>query len=435
MDLRARLARSRLSLAVETRSPGRWLDAALRGGVDLVRLRAVDASDDELAAAGNALRRAAEAHGALFVLDERADLVDRLRAHGVQLGPAASLSDARRAVGDGRLVGVTATTTAQLGDAPDYFAVEGGLELVRAARDAVRVPWFARGAAVEALAGSGAYGADVTETLRDAVDPETAARSLRAVLPRSDAVVVQGSDVLLPQVDWLYGTREPGRPGVAPHTHAAHTDVFYVLDGEMEFRLGDATVRVPPGSCAAAPPRLVHGFRGVRGEGARFLNLHAPGVWARGREHGLSPEEFDTFGVERATSTQRPIVSAPGEGDRLRKEHRLALAKVEQPELDLLEYFVEPGYTGASLHLHVLHADCFHVLEGELEFGLDGVTVRAEPGTSVVVPPGVPHQFTSAGRARFLNVHAPSRRFAEYLRRVDAGEEIDPTAYDVHDLS
>ena len=52
-----------------------------------------------------------------------------------------------------------------------------------------------------------------------------------------------------------------------------------------------------------------------------------------------------------------------------------------------------------------------------------------------MVPPGVPHAFTSVGRARFLNVHAPSYGFIEYLRKVDAGETVDAPAYDVYELS
>ena len=75
-----------------------------------------------------------------------------------------------------------------------------------------------------------------------------------------------------------------------PHTHAAHTDLFYVLEGELELRLGDGTVRVPAGTCVAALPLLVHGFRNPGDVEARFLNLHAPGVWARGQEHGLPRE-------------------------------------------------------------------------------------------------------------------------------------------------
>ena len=72
--------------------------------------------------------------------------------------------------------------------------------------------------------------------------------------------------------------------------------------------------------------------------------------------------------------------------------------KVQRPELDVLEYFVDAEYDGAGPHVHLRHADCFHVLEGELELQADGKTIRAEAGTSVVVPPGVEHAFTSVGR-------------------------------------
>src|SRR5207249_3630218 len=178
--------------------------------------------------------------------------------------------------------------------------------------------------------------------IRDARDPEAAARQLRAALPPSGAVVAQG-DVLLPQIEWLETTS--GSAG--PHTHAVHADVFYVLEGTLELRLGDETVRVPAGSCVAAPPLLLHGFRNPGEEPVRYLNLHAPGVWARGRAHGLTPEQCDTFGTERASAGVRGTVSGPGDGDRMRSEHRLALAKAHLSELDVLEYLVDGEYEGA----------------------------------------------------------------------------------------
>ena len=456
-ERRARLARSRLCLVLEARPRGQdptaLLEAALRGGVDVVQLREKELPDDELVRAATPFREACAAHGALFVLNDRPGLVERTGADGVHVGQGdASLAEARRLVGDDRLVGLSASTPRELGGEPDYFgvgavygtptkpdAVAGGLELVRAARDMLRVPWFAIGGidtdTIADVAGSGASGVAVVRAVRDADDPEAAARMLRRALPPSTAVVVRGDEVLLPQIDWLFGTWEPGQRPVAPHTHAAHTDLFYVLDGTMEFRLGDGTVRVPAGSCVAAPPLLVHGFRNPGDSDAPFLNLHAPGVWARGRAHGLSPEEFDTFGPDRASSSPRPIVSAPGDGDRLTKAHRLALVKAQHPDLDVLEYFVDSEYDGASAHVHLRHADCFHVLEGELEFRADGETIRADAGTSVVIPPGVVHEFTSVGRARFLNVHSPSCGFAEYLRKMDAHEDIRPETYDVYEVS
>jgi thiamine-phosphate pyrophosphorylase len=434
--------------------PAALLDAALRGGVDVVQLREKDRSDEELARAAEPFRRACDAHGALFVLNDRPDLVARTQADGVHVGQGDTpLADARRAAGPDAIVGLSATTADELRGEPDYFGVgaifgtptkpespPGGLELVRAARDALRLPWFAIGGIDEStiadVAASGAPGVAVVRAVRDADDPEGAARALRGFLPPSSARVAGPRDeVLVPQIDWLPGTWPPRGRAVSPHTHAVHTDVFYVLAGMMEFRLGDTTARVPAGSLVAAPPLVVHGFRNPGAEEATFINLHAPGVWARGQEHGLPRDAHDQFGPDRASGRARPVLSAPGDGDRLAKPHRLALVKLQSDDLDALEYVVDAEYDGARLHLHLRHADSFHVLEGELEFEVDGETVRAGTGMSVVVPPGVPHAFTSVGPARFLNVHAPSCGFSEYLRKVDAGEDVDRAAYDQVELT
>ena len=63
----------------------------------------------------------------------------------------------------------------------------GGLDLVRAARERLRVPWFAIGGIeldnVVAVVAAGAPGVAVVRAIRDADDPEAAARALRAALP------------------------------------------------------------------------------------------------------------------------------------------------------------------------------------------------------------------------------------------------------------
>jgi thiamine-phosphate pyrophosphorylase len=438
-DRRARLARSRLYLVLEARprgeDPSALLDAALRGGVDVVQLRDKELPGDELVRAAEPFRRACDAHDALFVLNDRPELVERTHADGVHVGQDdASLEDARRAVGDDRLVGLSATTIDELRGDPDYFGVgaihgtptkpessAGGLELVRAARDTLRCPWFAIGGIDEStisdVVASGAAGVAVVRAVRDAADPEQAARSLRALLPTTDVVVAEGDkEIRLPQIDWLEWSLGAGETGARPHTHAAHTDLFFVVAGEIELRLGGETVRLPAGSCAAAPAGLVHGFRNPGATDARYINLHAPGGWASGRER-LPPEELDTFfGADRSVPGVRGIVTGPGDGDRLHGEHRLALVKVERPELDVLEYFVGDEYDGAAPQLQLRSANCFHVLEGELELTADGRTIRAEAGTAVIAPPGVEHELTSVGRARFLHVQAPSHGLVGELR-------------------
>jgi mannose-6-phosphate isomerase-like protein (cupin superfamily) len=127
-----------------------------------------------------------------------------------------------------------------------------------------------------------------------------------------------------------------------------------------------------------------------------------------------------------------PIVVGPGEGERLDAEH---LIKLSLPQIDVLEFTVGPEYEGPGPHFHERHVDSFHVLEGELEFAVGKQTLRAGPGTSVSVPPGVVHSFTNPGPggARFLNVHTPGG-FAEYMRARFAGHDPDPADFDIHDV-
>jgi thiamine-phosphate pyrophosphorylase len=445
LSRRARLARSRLYF-VTGRVSEDLLEAALRGGVDLVQLREKDLRDDELVAAAEPFRRACERHGALFVLNDRPDLVERCGADGVHVGQGdLSVDEARRIVGGDRIVGLSTHSREQMGNtgSADYIGVgtifstptkpgndAAGIELVRVARYAARLPWFAIGGIdqsnIAELVANGAAGIAVVRAIRAADDPEAAAGALRAELPPSDAVVTKG-DVCIPQIDWLRSANGKS----SPHVHVEHADAFYLLDGTLEFRAGEGTVRLPAGSCIAAPPLLVHGFRNpVEGTDARYLNLHAPGGWARAPQ-GTA----DTQGVGAGSREARPIVRAPGDGDRLTGAHRLATVKVDLPELALLEYVAEDGYTGADRHVHLRHADSFHVLEGELEVVADGREHRVGVGTSVVIPPGVPHSFSPrTPRVRFLNAHAPSYGFVEYLRRLDAHETFDETQYDMYEL-
>jgi thiamine-phosphate pyrophosphorylase len=204
---RERLARSRLYLVLEARprgdDPRQLLSAALRGGVDVVQLRDKELADDALIAAAEPFRAACDAHGALFVLNDRPDLAAACGADGAHVGRSDTpVERARSLLGPDRLLGLSASTLDELQavDGADYVgvtafstptkqdAVAGGLELVRAAAATLTVPWFAIGGIdlsnVDEVAGAGAPGVAVVRAIRDASDPEAAARSLRAALDR-----------------------------------------------------------------------------------------------------------------------------------------------------------------------------------------------------------------------------------------------------------
>ena len=76
---------------------------------------------------------------------------------------------------------------------------------------------------------------------------------------------------------------EPGFGPIDPHVHDDHVDSFYVLEGEIEFTLGDELVRAGPGTFVGAPPGARHGFAIPGPDRTRFLNIHAPGAGFIGR--------------------------------------------------------------------------------------------------------------------------------------------------------
>ena len=213
------------------------------------------------------------------------------------------------------------------------------------------------------------------------------------------------------------------RPGADPHFHRRHADSFYVLEGELAVLVRDEEKLLAPRACVCAPPEVVHGFRTTAP--AQSLNFHTPdGGFAdnlrerdRGEEGG-----FDSF--DAATGTGPPAADAvflgPGEGERLEASTRVATIKVERDELSLVEFELEAGFEGPEPHAHDDHVDSFYVLEGEPTFLLGDETVRLGPGSFVAAPIGFTHTFANPGpdRARLLNMHAPSRGFHDFLRRV-----------------
>ncbi|HEY0780285.1 MAG TPA: cupin domain-containing protein [Gemmatirosa sp.] len=78
----------------------------------------------------------------------------------------------------------------------------------------------------------------------------------------------------------LFDEIMPHGPAAPPHRHAAMDEVFYVLDGEAEFLLGDRRQTARVGDLVFVPRGTVHGFQ-VTSPSARFLNLYTPAGFER----------------------------------------------------------------------------------------------------------------------------------------------------------
>ncbi len=175
------------------------VEAAVRGGVDLVQIRDKELPDGELLRALEEAREVTRRLGVPLIVNDRPDLAVLVEADAVHVGqddlPVAAVRRFRLPVG------LSTHTTAEIDAAEaNYIGVgpvhetptkEGrpaaGLELVRHAAAHARQPWFAIGGIdrtnVEEVVAAGAARIAVVRAIADARDPETAARELRSALP------------------------------------------------------------------------------------------------------------------------------------------------------------------------------------------------------------------------------------------------------------
>lgn len=67
------------------------------------------------------------------------------------------------------------------------------------------------------------------------------------------------------------------KPGffLARHYHKKMIEIFYILDGVVEFKFDDETVSATPGTTLNVPPDVWHEVRST--EGARLLTIFSPG--------------------------------------------------------------------------------------------------------------------------------------------------------------
>jgi quercetin dioxygenase-like cupin family protein len=67
-------------------------------------------------------------------------------------------------------------------------------------------------------------------------------------------------------------------PGQGPphHTHANEDESWYVLEGELRFKLGGDVRRAPAGSFVFVPRGTPHSFQNVGNEAARILVMFTP---------------------------------------------------------------------------------------------------------------------------------------------------------------
>jgi quercetin dioxygenase-like cupin family protein len=205
----------------------------------------------------------------------------------------------------------------------------------------------------------------------------------------------------------------PHRDGADLHVHRYHSDLFYVLAGELTVLLGpegEGTV-VPAGMLARVPPLVVHGFRNASDAELRYLNFHAPGQGFADYMRALRDGRKLTYDQEEPPADGgRPATEAVIEGGE-QLDGRAVLTDVE--EIGVAEAWGDPGGASPPPHMHERHVVSLYVLDGEVGLTLGDRRIRARAGTWAQIPPGVPHAFSFPGTepARYLSLHTPNCGF------------------------
>jgi thiamine-phosphate pyrophosphorylase len=205
-ERRSRLAAARLYLCTPIRPDlAEFTEAVLAGGVDVVQLRDKQAEAGPLLAAAAVLRSAAERHGALFAVNDRADVALAAGADILHLGQDdLPRGWARRVVGPEMLLGRSTHDPDQAGRAleegwdylaagpvyttatkPGRAATGPGLLAGVAAFDPP-MPWFAIGGidlgTLDEVLAAGARRVVLVRAITEAGDPGRAAAELAARL-------------------------------------------------------------------------------------------------------------------------------------------------------------------------------------------------------------------------------------------------------------
>lgn len=206
-ELRQRLVSARLYLVTDERlaEPDllRRLRAAIGAGGGVVQYRAPSLKRRELLCRAARVQELCREFGALFIVNDAADVAALLGADGLHLGqddlPAA---DARRLVGPDPLIGLSISAVEEARRAADDPAIDylgvgavfptgtkpdaeyGGPELLRAVRSEVRLPLVAIGGIRPDNAGQvWAAGADLVAVVSAVCYAEDPAAAARALLP------------------------------------------------------------------------------------------------------------------------------------------------------------------------------------------------------------------------------------------------------------
>jgi quercetin dioxygenase-like cupin family protein len=245
----------------------------------------------------------------------------------------------------------------------------------------------------------------------------------------------------------------PVNAGPPPHMHGREDELFYVLDGTIQFMDNQHTFVGGPGTAVYLPKNIPHTFKNVGDVPVQCILVCLPsGFEAFVAECGQKIDKIpSSLSVDEA-AINKLLANCQKYGISILPEHRVlgekSVAKRNR-KLWVLGHLVTIKLTSADTqgnfsvmegatppgafvppHTHLAMDEFFHVIEGEYEFTVDGRTVKAPAGTFIHVPKGISHGFAnkSSRPARLIDFHTPGgfENFFEDCGTVCTDESTPP---------
>ena len=118
-------------------------------------------------------------------------------------------------------------------------------------------------------------------------------------IPGTDAITLKAtSEETGGSIGFLEATSSPGY-GPPRHIHRSHDELFYVLEGEVLFLVGERQVSALPGTFVFIPRGTVHAAKVIGTEPSKGLIAYIPGGLER------SFEEFARLRTEQGADAKR----------------------------------------------------------------------------------------------------------------------------------
>ncbi|MCP9198671.1 cupin domain-containing protein [Gramella sp. GC03-9] len=87
----------------------------------------------------------------------------------------------------------------------------------------------------------------------------------------------------------------------------------------------------------------------------------------------------------------------------------------------------QPNIPGPPPHHHEKYHESFYIMEGEMDFVINGELRKIKKGESVDIPPNTVHTFKNSGDmvCKWVNIHSP-KGFSEFFNKYGVSEtEVD----------